>query len=106
MYAWEGGATMNQVITPEPASAGSGISGPTVKIQVSAEHWQFFAFVFAAVVTLVFVVLDALSSRMSVALSVSMKVIMFGVLAYLTLWCWPVKKFLMRRLPGITTESR
>jgi len=27
-----------QAITPEPASAGSGTSGPTAKIQVSAEH--------------------------------------------------------------------
>ena len=97
---------MNQAITPDPASARSGTTGRTVQIQVSAEHWQFFAFVFAALAMLVFGVLDSLSSRISPACSVVVKVIVFVVLGYFTLRCWPVKRFLIRRLTGIKTETR
>ena len=43
---------------------------------------------------------------MSAACSVGVKVILFVVLGYFTLWCWPVKKFLMRRFPRIMTETR
>jgi hypothetical protein len=77
----------NQTSAPAPASAATGISGPTVEIQVSAEHWQFFAFVFAALVTLGFGVLDSLSSRISPACSVGVKVIVFFLLGYFTLRC-------------------
>jgi hypothetical protein len=96
---------MKQAITPGPASAGSGTSGPTVKIQVSAEHWQFFAFVFAAFVTLAFTVLDSLSSHLSAAWVVGVKVMAFVFLAWVTLWFWPIKKMLIRLLPTITTED-
>lgn len=87
-------------------------SPATLTTVVSEESWQFFAFVFAALVTLAFGVLDSLTPRMSVwfpehhvAWSVGAKVVVFIVLGYLTLRCWPVKNFLRRVLTGIKTDS-
>jgi hypothetical protein len=86
----------------------------TLTTVVSAESWQFFAFVFAALVTLAFGVLDSLAPRMiewfpahrAPWWSFGAKVVVFVLLGYLTLWCWPVKNFLRRVLPGIKTDSR
>jgi 4-amino-4-deoxy-L-arabinose transferase-like glycosyltransferase len=64
----------------------------TLKLTFSAEHWRFVACVLAALVALAFAIVDVLSSRMSAGWSVSVKVLVFVVLAYLTLWCWPASR--------------
>lgn len=64
--------------------------------RISAETWQFFAFVFAALTGLAFTLLDALPSGASPTLRVSLKVLVFGALGYVTLFNWPVKDFLIR----------
>jgi hypothetical protein len=86
----------------------------TLTTVVSAESWQFFAFAFAALVTLAFGVLDSLAPRMIEWLpalraplwSAGVKVAVFFLLGYLTLRCWPVKNFLRWVLTGIKTDSR
>ena len=91
------------------------IEGSTVELRrdFSTEGWQFFAFVFAALTTLAFALLDELlhpstgfwvyggvyvSPR---ALGVILKVLVFAVLGYLMLFCPPVKEFIIRVLPYI-----
>ena len=87
----------------------------------SAEHWQFFAFVFAAVITLIFALFDdalplvdqwwkGITQRSSEAeirgLHALVKVSTFIVVAFLTLYNWRVKHFLVCRLTKIKTRSR
>jgi bacteriorhodopsin len=70
----------------------------------SVEAWQFFAFVFAASITLAFPLLDELP-RMSTAYRVILKVMVFVGLAYLTLFCPPIKDFIIRALSVIKTKG-
>jgi hypothetical protein len=69
-------------------------------VSVSVEHWQFFAFVFAAAASLAFGLVDAwgFETRM---VRLVLKLVLFGVLGYATLYSWRVKSFLIHRLPTI-----
>jgi hypothetical protein len=77
---------------------------------ITPEHWQFFAFVSAALLTLAYAIQDALGcwwgSWCTPWLTISGKVIMFVVLAWLTLWCWWCKYRLIRLLETITTKTQ
>ena len=42
---------------------------------------------------------------MSAPWFVGVKVKAFVFVAWVTLWCWPIKKMLIRLLPTITTED-
>jgi hypothetical protein len=88
-----------------PKAGAMKLEGQPVRL-LSTVDWQFFAFVFAALVTLAFGIVDSLAPLMTPARSVTIKVITFAFFAGLTLWCWPFKRLLLRLLPGITTETR
>ena len=92
-----------------PMTGALTVSGqaPTVAIAVSAEHWQFFAFVFAALLTLARALIDErqgdewpswlpAAGRNSPCLSGS---------GYPTLCNWVVKNFMIRMLPSITSRA-
>lgn len=52
------GSSGRVVLTPKPASITISASAPTLEVKFSAEHWQFFAFVFGACLTRGFSLLD------------------------------------------------
>jgi len=70
------------------------LPGSEVKVhyRIAPEHWQVLSLVFAAFVTLAFAMLDSLWWRLSGAWSMGVKVMVFVVLAYLTLWWWPASR--------------
>jgi drug/metabolite transporter superfamily protein YnfA len=57
----------------------------TLTVVRGAESWQFFAFVFAAVVTLALAVIDELPKHQHAAVRVAAKVGVFIMVGYLTL---------------------
>lgn len=69
-------------LEPEAGTYGVKGSPPTLIVTRVAEAWQFFAFVFAAVVTLALTLLDEIPGR---PLRITAKVVAFFVLAYLLL---------------------
>jgi hypothetical protein len=74
-------------------------------ITVSAEHWQFFAFVFAATTALALALLDEICAPWPPAFPRwGAKILVFVGLGYLTLYNWRVKNFMIRRLPKIKTK--
>ena len=91
------------------------IEGPALELRrdFSTEAWQFFAFVFAALTTLTFALLDELPRPRGgfwicqgvylspPALRVILKVLVFVVLGYLMLFCPPAKTLIIRVLPYI-----
>jgi membrane associated rhomboid family serine protease len=70
--------------------------GSSVELTVvrGAESWQFFAFVFAAAVTLALAAIDEMPKHQHAAVRVALKVVVFGVVGYLTL----VNEWLRNRL--------
>ena len=71
----------------------------------AAETWQFFAFVFAAAVTLVLALIDEMPDRLA-AWRIAAKVVAFGGLAYLTLVNIRVRNWLARLLGRFKEERR
>jgi hypothetical protein len=70
-------------------------------VEWSEESWQFFAFVFAALLTLSFAIVDAGEKAWPsypVWLSVVVKTVLFAFLGWLTLWCRRFKSFLVVRV--------
>jgi hypothetical protein len=79
-------------------------------IKLAPEHWQVFAFVFGALLTLAYAVMDALPclwpQRCGPWVNVGAKVLVFFALAWITLWCWWFKVQLIRLLNTITTRTQ
>ena len=98
----------DHVITPAPARAIARTKDPTVVIMLSAEHWQFFAFVFAALITLIFAVVDVVVGQpwFRPVWLLPIKLLFFVVLGYLTLRCRPVQRWLLRVLLTAIKEER
>jgi hypothetical protein len=92
-------------ITPPAASVQITGQKPTVAIGFGAEHWQFFAFAFAALVTIGFVLLDEIPGPWPRFFPRwGAKILVFIGLGYLTLYNWTVKDLLVRMLPTIKTK--
>jgi hypothetical protein len=91
------------VANPDPVTVAVTTPSPTWKLTVTAEHWQFFAFVFAAAVTLALALLDEMPDRLA-AWRIAAKVVTFIGLGYLTLYNWTAKNFMLRVLPTIKTR--
>lgn len=70
----------------------------------AAEAWQFFAFVFAALVTLALTLLDEIPDRYQQWRILS-KIVVFIAFGWITLFCWRAKKLIIRVLPVIKTRS-
>jgi hypothetical protein len=98
-----GEAMMGHIVEAEGAIRGTSAASAIGTVTVGAEAWQFFAFMFAAVVSLAFALVDALPSRFT-AQNVVLKVVAFAGLGYLTLFNWRVKYLLLRLLPVIKTK--
>ena len=71
----------------------------------AAETWQFFAFVFAALATLAFALLDEMPDRLAVG-RIAAKLVAFGGLAYLLLFNIRVRNWLAGLLPRFKEERR
>src|SRR5262245_62625402 len=76
------------ILTPGPATISITATSPTLQIKFSAEHWQFFAFVFGAVVALAFELVDELPVGLwkPWAPRWAAKCFVFGVFGYLLLF--------------------
>lgn len=79
---------------PEGRLEGATVTGRGT-VEWVAEQWQFFAFVFAALVTLVFTLLSEISDR---PWRIVTKVVAFLLLGYLLLFKKRVKSWLVRLL--------
>jgi transcriptional regulator with XRE-family HTH domain len=91
---------------PEPPETGEFAlegSRPRVTVTRVAETWQFFAFVFAALVTLALALLDEMPDGL-VAWRITAKLVAFVVLAYLTLFNIRARNWLTRFLSGFKEE--
>ena len=90
-------------LTPEPGALG--LEGSQVRLIVTrvAETWQFFAFVFAALVTLALTLLDEVPDRQW---RIAAKLAAFFGLAYLTLVNVRVRGWLSRLLVRFKQERR
>ena len=93
------------VVTPDPVKIPIVIPPHTMSLTVTAEHWQFFAFVFAALVTLALVLIDEIPGPWPRWFPRwEAKILVFIAFGYLTLYSWPVKNLLVRMLPTIKTK--
>ena len=84
------------------------ITGNEAKLTVTrvAETWQFFAFVFAALVTLAFTLLDEIPDGLGRGWRIAGKVVAFFGLAYLTLRNVTVRGWLARFLVRFKEDRR
>jgi len=95
-----------------PKTGKMALEGQPVRL-ISTWDWQFFAFVFGALLTLAYGVMDSApclyspwcARRFSPWITVGFKVLVFGALAWLTLRCWWFKARVVRLLDGITKRS-
>jgi hypothetical protein len=83
---------------------GQATAGPS-RVVRGAETWQFFAFVFAAVVTLALAVIDEIPDRFW-PWRIAGKVFAFGGLTYLMLWPTSRVRICLASLLGPFKEER
>jgi hypothetical protein len=91
----------------QPESGKFELQGSPVGLIVTraAETWQFFAFVFAALVTLALALLDEMPDRLA-GWRIAAKLVAFAGLAYLTLVNIRARNWLARLLGSFKEERR
>src|SRR5882762_9823054 len=87
-------------ITPKAAELTLSTNKPDLEIKSSAEAWQFFAFVFAALASLGFELIDEIPLEywLSWRPRWAAKSLLFALLGYLLLFNWRVKTRVIRML--------
>lgn len=89
-------------LEPEPLHLGGSLQ---MKVTRGAESWQFFAFVFAAVVTLALTLIDEIPDYLG-WWRLAAKVVAFVVIGYLTLRNVTAGEWLIRVLQAFKEEQR